>query len=182
MNRLLKNSKSSQKNGSPGLFSPAPSHTPSWFLSSLSFTTRTLVLALLVLLILRAKGCSLCWRSCQIKPASRDIRGFSPKEVHNDCPIEGILVHLALSLCPSNPTVCHRNELPARTGSRVCLSTRPTTHSGVRSGPGADLLCVSIWLRELAASGCVLRGTPLQEMGTVGPEGQESYSRAEGLS
>lgn len=58
----------------------------------------------------------------------------------------------------------------------------PATHSGGRSNPGEDLLSVSIWLREFAVSGCVLRGTPLQEMGTVDPDGQESYLPAERVS
>ena len=184
MNGLLKNSKLSQKNGFPAPLRPPLARPPSWVLSSLSRVTQTLVLASLVLLILRDKGCALCCCSCPVKPVSLDIRRFSPKEVHNDGPIEGILVHLTLSLWPSNPTFCHRNDfLPEQAAGSVCpLCPLPAARPGGRSSPHADLLSVSIWLRALAVSGCVLRSTPLQERGTVDPEGQESYLHAERLS
>ena len=69
--------------------------------------------------------------------------------------MEGILVHVALSLCPSNPTFCHRNELPSRAGSGIFLVTRPATHSGGGSSPGTDIPSISIWLRELTTFDCV---------------------------
>lgn len=120
MNRLLKNSKSSQKNASPGLFSPALSHAPSWRLSSLSFTTRTLCLGLVSSPDPEGQGLRSLLTLLPDKACQPGRQRIFPKRVHNDCPIEGILVHLALSLCPSNPTLCHRSELAARTGSRVC--------------------------------------------------------------
>ena len=66
--------------------------------------------------------------------------------------IKGILTHL--SLCPSDPMICHKSKLPLRTSSTICLSTRPITLSGPRSRPGTGLASVSLWLKELFLGMC----------------------------
>ena len=63
--------------------------------------------------------------------------------------IKGILTHLGLSLCPSDPMLCHKSKLPPRTSSTICLSTKPITPSGPRSRPGTGLPSVCLWLKEL---------------------------------
>lgn len=98
--------------------------------------------------------CSLL-RHLPDKPCQWEYRGFTPKAVQDDGLMEGILVHVALSPCPSNPTFCNRNELLSRAGSGIFLVTRPATHSGGRSSPGTDIPSISIWLRELTTCDCV---------------------------
>ena len=66
--------------------------------------------------------------------------------------IKGVLTHL--SLCPSDPMICHKSKLPLRTSSTICLSTRPITLSGPRSRPGTGLPSVSLWLKELFLGMC----------------------------
>ena len=67
---------------------------------------------------------------------------------------KGILTHLGLSLCPSDPMFCHKSKLPPRTSSTICLSTRPITPSGPWSRPGTGLPSVCLWLKELFLGMC----------------------------
>ena len=68
--------------------------------------------------------------------------------------IKGILTHLGLSLCPSDPMFCHKSKLPPRTSSTICLSTRPITPSGPWSRPGTGFPSVCLWQKELFLGMC----------------------------